>query len=1050
MLNRLIRFSLRNRPLVLALALLLLVLGVQTTRNLPVEVLPDMTKPTVTILTESPGLAPEEVESLVTQPIESVVQGVSGLDRLRSNSDVGLSLVFAEFAWGTDIYRARQLVQERLQAAAGNLPAGVKPGLTPVSSLMGEILLVGLRSTDNSVAPRELRTLADWTIARRLQSIAGVAEVLTIGGGVKQVQVLPDPHRLAAHAITFAELESAVGKAANNSTSGYLTTSTQEIMVRNLGMSTDLAELGSTVIKIRGDRAVLISDVARVEYGVQPMRGDASIDGHPGVILSIDKSPGFDTLRLTADIEKALEELKPSLPAGVEIQLLFRQGDFISHAIGNLKEAIRDGAIVVTIVLFLFLLNFRTTLITLTAIPLSFVTAMLVFKWFDVSVNSMTLGGLAVAIGMVVDDAIVDVENVFRRLRENAALSEPKPKLDVIASASGEVRNSILYATVLIILVFLPLLALEGLEGRLFTPIAIATITSMAASFVVSLTVIPVLCSFLLNPRSQAIRPEIDGAKHVQAHGDGFFVRGLKALVSRTFLRAALDVPLLVLAITGFLLLAALMLYPMMGKDFLPTFNEGSATISFASAPGTSLQQSNEIGTAGVKLLLEIPEVKSVGRRAGRAERDDHVMPVSVNEFDVEFKEGGRPRTEVFADIRKKLGGVPGTFTNVGQPIGHRLAHMLSGVSAKVAVKLFGPDLDVLRAKGGEIELIAKSIPGFTDVFLEKQVPIPQLRIEVNRERARAYGVQPGAMNEQLATLLGGKVITQLREGQRTLDLLLRLPPEWRDGPEKLGDMLIETGTGQRLPLRLVADVRESKGPNVINRENTQRRIVIGANTSERDLESLVLRLQREVREKVQLPQGYFLSFEGEFKSQQEASRRIAIFSGLVLLIVAFLLYGYFGSASLAAQVLINIPLALMGGLALTWLLIDNISIATLVGFIAVAGVAARNSIMMLSHYLHLMRHEGESFSREMITRGTLERLVPVLMTAFAAGTALIPLLLAADEPGKEILHPVAVVIVGGLVSSTLLDLAVTPAVFWLFGRKAAERALRLRAPVAQ
>jgi Cu/Ag efflux pump CusA len=572
----------------------------------------------------------------------------------------------------------------------------------------------------------------------------------------------------------------------------------------------------------------------------------------------------------------------------------------------------------------------------------------------------------------------------------------------------------------------------------------------MAASFVVSLTVIPVLCSFLLNPRSQAIRPEIDGAKHVQAHGDGFFVRGLKALVSRTFLRAALDVPLLVLTITGFLLLAALMLYPMMGKDFLPTFNEGSATISFASAPGTSLQQSNEIGTAGVKLLLEIPEVKSVGRRAGRAERDDHVMPVSVNEFDVEFKEGGRPRTEVFADIRKKLGGVPGTFTNVGQPIGHRLAHMLSGVSAKVAVKLFGPDLDVLRAKGGEIELIAKSIPGFTDVFLEKQVPIPQLRIEVNRERARAYGVQPGAMNEQLATLLGGKVITQLREGQRTLDLLLRLPPEWRDGPEKLGDMLIETGTGQRLPLRLVADVRESKGPNVINRENTQRRIVIGANTSERDLESLVLRLQREVREKVQLPQGYFLSFEGEFKSQQEASRRIAIFSGLVLLIVAFLLYGYFGSASLAAQVLINIPLALMGGLALTWLLIDNISIATLVGFIAVAGVAARNSIMMLSHYLHLMRHEGESFSREMITRGTLERLVPVLMTAFAAGTALIPLLLAADEPGKEILHPVAVVIVGGLVSSTLLDLAVTPAVFWLFGRKAAERALRLRAPVAQ
>jgi len=1052
MLTKLIQISLRHRPIVLALAILLLVLGVQTTRDLPVEVLPDMTKPTVTILTESPGLAPEEVETLVTQPIEAAVQGVGGLDRLRSNSDVGLSLVFAEFAWGTDIYRARQLVQERLQAASGSLPEGIKPGLTPVSSLMGEILLVGLRSKD--MPARDLRTLADWTVARRLQSIAGVAEVLTIGGGVKQVHIMPDPHRLAAMGVTFAELEAAVAKSSNNSTSGYLTTSTQEIMVRNLGMSTDLDELGSTVIKKLGDRPVLISDVARVEYGVQPMRGDASVNGEPGVILSIDKSPGFDTLKLTAAIEQALAELKPSLPAGVEVELLFRQGDFISHAIGNLKEAIRDGAIMVTIVLFLFLLNFRTTFITLTAMPLSFVTALLVFKWFGVSVNSMTLGGLAVAIGMVVDDAIVDVENVFRRLRENAALPVPKPKLEVIASASGEVRNSILYATVLIILVFLPLLSLEGLEGRLFTPIAIATIVSMASSFVVSLTVIPVLCSLLLRSRardsagtSAESQPALSQAR---LHDDGFVVRAMKWVVQRTFLRAAFGAHFAVLAVTGLLVVGALMLYPMMGKDFLPAFNEGSATISFASAPGTSLVQSNAIGDAGMKLLLEIPEVKSVGRRAGRAERDDHVMPVSVNEFDVEFKEGGRPRQEVFAEIRKKLGGVPGTFTNVGQPIGHRLAHMLSGVSAKIAVKVFGPDLDVLRSKGAEIERIAKGIPGLTDIFLEKQVPIPQLRIVVNRDRAKAYGVQPGAINQQLSTLLGGKVLAELREGQRTMDLLLRLPPEWRDAPQKLGDLLIETGNGLRVPLRLVANVRESKGPNVINRENTQRRIVIGANTSERDLQSLVTRLQNEVKEKVHFPPGYYPSFEGEFKSQQEASRRIAIFSALVFVVIAFLLYGYFRSASLAAQVLLNIPLALMGGLALTWLLINNISIATLVGFIAVAGVAARNSIMMISHYLHLMKHEGEGFTREMVTRGTLERLVPVLMTALSAGIALIPLLLAAHEPGKEILHPVAVVIVGGLVSSTFLDLAVTPAVFWLFGRRAAEKALRLDAPAAQ
>jgi CzcA family heavy metal efflux pump len=1052
MLTKLIQLSLRHRPIVLALAILLLVLGVQTTRELPVEVLPDITKPTVTILTECPGLAPEEVETLVTQPVEAAVQGVGGLDRLRSNSDVSLSLVFAEFAWGTDIYRARQLVQERLQAASGSLPEGIKPGLTPVSSLMGEILLVGLRSKD--MPARDLRTLADWTVARRLQSIAGVAEVLTIGGGVKQVHIMPDPHRLAAMGVTFAELEAAVAKSSNNSTSGYLTTSTQEIMVRNLGMSTDLDELGSTVIKKLGDRPVLISDVARVEYGVQPMRGDASVNGEPGVILSIDKSPGFDTLKLTAAIEQALAELKPSLPAGVEVELLFRQGDFISHAIGNLKEAIRDGAIMVTIVLFLFLLNFRTTFITLTAMPLSFVTALLVFKWFGVSVNSMTLGGLAVAIGMVVDDAIVDVENVFRRLRENAALPVPKPKLEVIASASGEVRNSILYATVLIILVFLPLLSLEGLEGRLFTPIAIATIVSMASSFVVSLTVIPVLCSLLLRSRaresagtSAESQPALSQAR---LHDDGFVVRAMKWVVQRTFLRAAFGAPFAVLAVTGLLVVGALMLYPIMGKDFLPAFNEGSATISFASAPGTSLVQSNAIGDAGVKLLLEIPEVKSVGRRAGRAERDDHVMPVSVNEFDVEFKEGGRPRQEVFAEIRKKLGGVPGTFTNVGQPIGHRLAHMLSGVSAKIAVKVFGPDLDVLRSKGAEIERIAKGIPGLTDIFLEKQVPIPQLRIVVNRDRAKAYGVQPGAINQQLSTLLGGKVLAELREGQRTMDLLLRLPPEWRDAPQKLGDLLIETGNGLRVPLRLVANVRESKGPNVINRENTQRRIVIGANTSERDLQSLVTRLQNEVKEKVHFPPGYYPSFEGEFKSQQEASRRIAIFSALVFVVIAFLLYGYFRSASLAAQVLLNIPLALMGGLALTWQLINNISIATLVGFIAVAGVAARNSIMMISHYLHLMKHEGEGFTREMVTRGTLERLVPVLMTALSAGIALIPLLLAAHEPGKEILHPVAVVIVGGLVSSTFLDLAVTPAVFWLFGRRAAERALRLDAPAAQ
>ena len=1021
MLNHLIRFSLHHRPFVLMTALMVLVFGLQTLTQLPVEVLPDMTKPTVTILTEAPGLAPEEVETLVTQPLESAVQGVGGLDRLRSNSDVGLSLVFAEFGWGTDIYRARQLVQERLQSVLNSLPAGAKPGMTPVSSLMGEILLVGLRSTDGAVAPMELRTLADWTIRRRLQSISGVAEVLTIGGGVKQIQVQPNPNRLTAYGITFEELETAVSRAAGNATSGYLQAGPREIMVRNLGMTTRLEDIAHTIVKTVGDRPVLISDVAELHFAVQPMRGDASVNGTMGVVLSIDKAPGFDTLTLTRQIEAALEEFRPTLPPGVTVEIMFRQGDFIEHAIGNLEEAIRDGAIMVAIILFLFLLNFRTTFITLMAMPLSFAVTILIFKWFGVSVNSMTLGGLAVAIGMVVDDAIVDVENVFRRLRENP----DKPMLEIIASASGEVRNSILYASVLIILVFLPLFGLEGIEGRLFTPIAIATITSMAASFVVSLTVIPVLCSLLLKPAPGG-------------HGDGFVVRGMKFVVRQTFLRVALGAPMLVIAFTGILLIASLMLYPMMGKEFLPTFNEGSATISLASAPGTSLAQSNEIGEVGVRLLQSIPEVKSVGRRAGRAEKDDHVMPVSVNEFDVEFKDTGRSRELVFAEIRTKLKAIPGTFLNVGQPISHRLSHMLSGVSSKIAVKIFGSDLSVLREKGAQVRDIGKSIPGLTDVILEAQVPIPQIKIEVNRERAVAYGVQPGTLNEQVSALLGGKTLGELREGQRTVDLVLRLPESWRDSPEKIGELLIETDRGQRIPLRLVADIREGKGPNVINRENTQRRIVIGANTEVRDLESLVNQWEGAVREKVKLPEGYFLRFEGEFQAQQAAAKRIAFYFSLVLIAVTVLLYGYFKSLSLTLQVMLNIPLALMGGLALTWVLIDNISIATIVGFIAVGGVAARNGIMMISHYLHLMKHEGEGFTRAMIVRGTLERLVPVLMTALCAGIALIPLLLAANEPGKEILHPVAVVMVGGLVSSTFLDLMVTPAVFYLFGRKAA------------
>ena len=1043
MLNKLIRLALSNRAVVITLALLVIVMGVKTTRELPVEVLPDLTKPTVIVLTESPGLAPEEVETNVTQPIERALLGVAGLTRLRSNSDVSLSLVYAEFAWGTDIYKARQFVQERLAGVRGTLPQGVEPFLTPAASLMGEIMLIGVSSRDGKMLPRDVRTLADWSIRPRMQSIPGIAEVLNMGGGIKQVQVLPEPNRMAAHEVTLQELETAVREAAGNSTGGFINSSTTEIMVRNLSMTVRLEDIAQTVVKRIGDRSVILADVAKVEWGVEPMRGDGSVNGKRGVVMSITKAPGFDTLSLTAKIEDALVELQKTLPAGVEAIVLFRQGDFIEHAVGNLKEAIRDGAIMVTIVIFLFLLNFRTTFITLMAMPLSFAITMLVFKWFDISVNSMTLGGLAVAIGMVVDDAIVDVENVFRRLRENAALLKPHSRFDVIAKASGEVRNSILYATVLIIFVFLPLLGLTGVEGRLFSPIAIATIVSMIASFVVSLTVIPVLCTFLLRPKEGA------------THQDGIITRGMKWLLENILLRFGLSQPFLLLGIVGMMVVGAFLLYPQMGKDFLPSFREETALISTTSAPGTSLEEMNNISDVIEQQILSIPEVKKVGRRLGRAERGDHVVPVSTAEFDVDFRDekNTRTRAEILADVRKKVQSVPGTFSVVMGPLADRIGHMLSGVSAPVAIKVFGPDLDKLRQLGIEIQSVAKTISGFEDCKLDQQSVIPQLRIEANRERCAAYGITPGKLNATLSTLIGGENVAALRDGQREVDLVVRLPLEWRETPDKLAELPIEVSDGaggiQRIPLRLIADVREAKGPNVIFRENAQRRFALAIKPTVRDVSTLVADLQKRVAEKVKIPEGYFVSYEGEFLAQRQASQRIAILSAVVFFIIAFLLYGYFRTPFFAFQVLFDIPLALVGGLIFTYFKLNNISIATLVGFIAVAGVAARNSIMLLSHYLHLMQHEGENFTKAMVIRGTKERLVPVLMTALAAGIGLIPLVLAADQPGKEILHPVAVVIVGGLITSTLLGLGVTPTVFYTFGRKAAQRAIENEAPAS-
>lgn len=1048
MLNKLINFSLSQRALVVALAIIVLIMGVRGMFKLPVDVLPDLTKPTVTILTEAPGLSPEEVETRVTIPLEGALMGVNGLNRLRTKSDIGLSVTYVEFDWGTDIYQARQFVQERLTTA--DLPKGVTPSMTPATSLMGNIMLVSLTDPSGKTSPQDLRTQADWVVSRRLMSIPGIAEVLPMGGGIKQIQVQPDPQKMLALGVSYEEVRKATGNAVRNSTGGYIEGDSREIMVRNLSMTTDLNRIAMTVVRHENNRPLRIKDVAEVVWGTEPMRGDAGANGHAAVILSITKAPGYDTIALTKELEKALDDLRKTLPEGVELGMAYRQVDYINLSLDNLKDALLHGAIMVAAVLFLFLLNFRITLITLTAIPLSLAISILVFSIFDLGINSMTLGGFAVAIGMVVDDAIVDVENVFRRLRENAAAGSPQPKLKVIASASAEIRSSILYATVLIILVFAPLLSLSGVEGRLFSPIAWATIISMAASFLVSLTVIPVLSSFLLNPKAK------------KEHRDGIFLRVFKRLFEITLLRFALSQPFVVMALAGLLVAYGFMLYPSMGKNFLPKFREPTTVIATAASPGTSLEMTNEISHTAMRLIGEIPEVKAVSYRAGRAENGDHVVPVSTVEFEVEYHEYfERSKEEVLEDLQSAMKNIPGTFSIMSTPLGDRISHMLSGVSAKIAVKISGPELETLRKLGAEVVEIARSIPGLEEARPELQASIPQLRIEPIPERLLAYGLTPGELNDELASLVGGENLAEVYEGQKTYDLVMRLPEEWRGSRKKLGDLYLDTRSGIQVPLRDLARIEHASGPNMIERENTQRRFVVSINPTTENLVELVDQLRDKIDEELDRPEGYYISYEGDYLAREQATERIMFTSVILLVVVGFLLYSYFRSVNFTIQVLIDVPIALTGGILLTQYSLNNVSVATLVGFISIAGISARNSIMMISHYLHLMKHEGESFTKEMIVRGTLERLVPVLMTAMSAGIALLPLTIdlgflpfveagnPSVAPGKEILNPVALVIVGGLGTSTLFGLLVTPAVFWSFGRKSAKHSILADAPCA-
>ncbi len=1028
MLNRIIVFALKNRLLVLALTALIVVFGFNIIFHMPIDVFPDLNRPTVTVMSESEGFAPEEVESLVTRPIEQSMSGLAGVSRVRSTSGIGLSIVYIEFEWNTNLLTARQMVAEKLTSLKELLPPSVTPSMGPITSIMGEIMLVGL--TAPKMRPMDLRSLADWTIRPRLQAIGGVAQVISIGGGVKQFQVEANPLKLKDFNLTFKDLKEAVTSLGKNTTGGYVEDAHQEYLIRNIGKLGSIEDIKSAPVLFKNGISVPLEQVADVKIGVQNMRGDASVNGTPGVILSIQKQPGANTVTLTRSIEQALKELEKTLPEDVKVYELFKQANFIESAIRNVEEALRDGAILVAIILFLFLMNFRTTVITLTAIPLSFVITALILHAFGISINTMTLGGLAVAIGELVDDAIVDVENVFRRLRENRLLATPEPVLKIIFQASSEVRNSIVFATIIVILVFIPLFSMSGIEGKLFIPLGIAYVTSILASLFVSMTVTPVLCSYLLGSEKSA--------HHEQ---DGKFVLWLKK-IDLKILHFSLSHTKPILMGSGILVACAAMSTFFMGREFLPPFNEGTVTISLMTAPGTSLSESNRLGTIAEKQILSVPEVLSVGRRTGRAELDEHAEGVHSSEVDVDLKSSKRNRSQVLGDIRAKLGEIPGIFVNIGQPISHRLDHLLSGVRAQIALKIFGPDLSTLRTLAADVQNNLKQISGLTDLQIEKMVLIPQVQILPDVNKLNSFGLRKGELTEFLESSFLGHNAAQVFENDIVYNVLVRMKSEYRQEPRTMEQLLIDTPSGLKIPLADLAKIQVSLGPNQINRENGQRRIVIAANTENRDLGSVVEDVKKTLASKIKLPQGYFFELGGQFESQVNATKTIGLLSILSLVGILLVLYVHFGSWLIALQIMLNIPLALIGSVAAVFLSGGTFSIATLVGFVTLCGIASRNGIMMISHYLHLMAHEGELFTKEMVIRGSLERLVPVLMTALTAGLALVPIVMASGTPGKEILHPVAVVILGGLLSSTLLDMAVTPAVFYAFGRKAAEKAL--------
>ena len=1141
-LNGIIRFALQNRMLVAALATALLLYGSWQMSQLPIDVFPDLNRPRVVILTEAPGLAPEEVETLVTFPIETTLNGASGVREVRSTSGVGLSVINVEFDWGTDIYIDRQVVTERLDLVQEQLPAGIKPQLAPISSLMGQIMMVGMLSETNEktflfetepiasqvtgdlnnerappsllqafssngitlsdeldvrneithqkwmigdkksdqwyaiiisnsspeklevhrrTSPLQMRTIADWDIRRQMLTVKGVSQVFVIGGDRKQYQVLVDPDLLVKFGVTIHEVETALSRSNQNSTGGYLDEQgPNEYLVRGLGRIASLKELEDVVVKYREGKSVTLGQIGRVVEGAQIKRGDSAVyvkkenasnrsddngteqgarfKGGPGVIMTVNKQPGEDTTRVTTDIEQLVKNLKKRMPDDIVLAGdVYKQKEFIDHAIANVKEALRDGGILVVIVLFLFLLNFRTTFITLTAIPLSIVMTAFIFWGFGLSINTMTLGGLAVAIGELVDDAIVDVENIYRRLKDNRKAGNPKHPLLVVFQASVEIRNSIVFGTMIVILVFLPLFALSGMEGRLFVPLGVAYIVSILASLLVSLTVTPVLSYWLLAKGKQRSNQDLS-----RPEKDSLLLRMLKGLAGVT-IRGSLVLSFPIMLGAAFLVAVAGYALYHIERDFLPPFDEGAVQVNVIMPPGTSLEKSKEMAQIAAAKIREVKEIKTLAARTGRAEMDEHAEGVNTTEFvaTLESHEGGRPREAILDDIRERLKEVPGIVSSTEQPLAHLISHMVSGVKAQVGIKLYGDDLNTLRSNANAIKAAMETVKGVTDPQVEQQTEIPQLQIRVNGDQLRQYGLQREDVTEFIETAMNGYVVSEVLEGQRTFDLLVRLDEPFREDIDTLKRLQISLPDGSVTKLENVADFVDGSGPNQIKREKVQRLIVIQCNVSGRGLVDVVEDIKRVVEPIEQaLPSGYFVEYSGQFESQRRASRVIAILFAVSLVGMVLVLYTMFKSFNLALQVMVALPMAFIGSVAALKLTGQTLTIAAMVGFISLCGIATRNGILLINHYLHLVKYEGESWTKEMIVRAGNERLAPVLMTCLTTGIGLVPLAMAAGETGKEILYPVATVIVGGLITSTVLEFLVRPALFWQFGVGSARR----------